>query len=293
MSLPDGLSVALDWLVVAQPEKDYVHFSHLLNAQGEVVVQLDQVRVTLADPTQPSELTSTWPEGETIRQIYSLRLPPSVTMDNGPYDLVIGLYDLCTGERLPVTAADPALVVADGAAVHLSGWGFGSGSGTFDGITATFQMDDEPPSADNNIWLMAFTQKERPSPTSPIEFEVVLGYDLVSDEEVFLKLAYAHPDWQAAAGNGRVPVDDTGDLVILDPNQHTITLTFTGNPAEIEPITGTDAPVFMTQMSYFVDHDDARGREIVFLATETFAPYSIDLASIETIIHNPIYEGLG
>lgn len=275
IALPDGLSVALDWFVITQPTQDYAIFFHLLNEQGDLVAQLDQLLVTLADPSQPSELTSTWDEGETIRQIYSLRQP---TAADGQYDFVMGLYDRQTGERLPVKAENSFLLASD-TSISLGKWGFGSGLS--DG--ETFQINDESTNNLDQVWLVAVTQKERPSSSSPIEFEVTLGYELVSEEEVFLKLAYAHPEWESVTGNGRVPVDDTGDLVILDPNQHTISLTFTGSPAEIEQITGTDAPVFIAQMGYFVDHDDTRGREFVFLATETFDSYRIDLTSTDTI----------
>lgn len=276
VSLPDGLSVALDWFVAAQPEQDYTIFFHLFDAQGALVAQLDAFVVTLRDASSLSQFTSEWAAGDTIRQIYSLRLPDSATLDEGQYDVVMGLYDMRTGERLPVTAVDESQLFDDGTAVYLGNWGFGTGSSAGEAA----QTD-----SDNRIWLIAFTQKELPSATSPIEFEVTLGYDLVSDteQEVFLKLAYAHPDWQTVTGNGRVPVDDTGDLVILDPNQHTISLTFTGSPAEIEQITGTAAPVFMAQMGYFIDHDDARGREFVFLATETFDSYRIDLTGTDII----------
>ncbi len=274
--MPDGLSVALDWFVAVQPEQDYTIFFHLLDAQGELVAQLDPFLVTLRDANSPSQFTSDWAASETIRQIYSPRLPASETIDNGQYDLVVGLYDVRSGERLPITAVDESLLFDDGTAVYLGNWAFGSDP--FDGETT--QADNG-----NRIWLTAFTQKARLSTTSPIEFEVTLGYNLVSETEqnVFLKLTYAHPEWQSVAENGRVPVDDTGDLVILDPNQHTITLTFTGDPAEIEQITGTSAPVFMAQMGYFVDHNDARGREFIFLATETFDSYNIDLTSMDTI----------
>ncbi|MEJ2746523.1 MAG: hypothetical protein P8183_01185 [Anaerolineae bacterium] len=273
--MPDGLSVALDWFVAVQPEQDYTIFFHLLDAQGELVAQLDPFLVTLRDANSPSQFTSDWAAGETIRQIYSLRLPDSVTLGEGQYDLVMGLYDVRTGERLPITAVDESQLFDDGTAVFLGNWALGSG-----------QLDGEAAQVGGNrTWLIAFTQKARPSTTSPIEFDVTLGYDLVSEieQDVFLKLAYAHPEWQSVTGNGRVPVDDTGDLVILDPNQHTISLTFTGSPAEIEQITGTDAPVFMAQMGYIVEHDDARGREFVFLATETFDSYSINLTSTDTI----------
>ncbi len=274
--MPDGLSVALDWFVAVQPEQDYTIFFHLLDAQGELAAQLDPFLVTLRNADSPSQFTSDWAEGETIRQIYSLRLPDSVTPGDGQYDLVMGLYDVRTGERLPVTAVDESQLFDDGTAVFLGNWAFGSGP---------FNDKVTPADSSDQIWLIAFTQKARPSSTSPVEFDVTLGYDLVSEtgEDVFLKLAYAHPEWQSVAGNGRVPVDDTGDLVILDPSQHTISLTFTGSPAEIEQITGTNAPVFMAQMGYFVDHDDARGREFVFLATETFGSYNIDLASTDTL----------
>ncbi|MCB9421620.1 MAG: hypothetical protein H6667_17575 [Ardenticatenaceae bacterium] len=274
--MPDGLSVALDWFVAVQPEQDYTIFFHLLDAQGELVAQLDPFLVTLRNADSPSQFTSDWAAGETIRQIYSLRLLDSATIGDGQYDLVMGLYDVRTGERLSVTAVDESQLFDNGTAVFLGNWDFGNGP---------FNDEATPADSSDRIWLIDFTQKARPSSTSPIEFDVTLGHDLISEtgQDVFLKLAYAHPEWQSVGGNGRVPVDDTGDLVILDPNQHTISLTFTGSPAEIEQITGTDTPVFMAQMGYFVDHDDARGREFVFLATETFDSYNIDLTSTDTI----------
>jgi hypothetical protein len=128
--LPDGMRITLNWFVNSQPKQDYAVFFHLLDSQGELAAQLDQVDVTLVGSPQPSELTSTWVVGERISQIYLLRYPPSGTV-NGLYDLVMGLYDPRTGERLPVTAVDDSLLFDDGTAVFLGNWAFGSGP--FDG----------------------------------------------------------------------------------------------------------------------------------------------------------------
>ncbi len=128
-ALPEGLNVALDWYVKTQLAEDYLVFFHLLDSQGFLVAQLDQMLITLADPAQPSDLTSTWSAGEEIRKIYLLSVPEATAVESGQYDLVMGLYDLRTNERLPVTAVNDSFETTDnGTAVRLSTWGFGSGT---------------------------------------------------------------------------------------------------------------------------------------------------------------------
>lgn len=87
------LSVDLHWLCRASTSRDYTVFVHLMNDEGTVVAQADGPPLTGDYPT-PS-----WAPGEAFvdhRALDIEGLPP------GDYEVLVGLYLLETGERLPV-----------------------------------------------------------------------------------------------------------------------------------------------------------------------------------------------
>jgi 4-amino-4-deoxy-L-arabinose transferase-like glycosyltransferase len=89
---PTTLTVTLYWRCDAPPPADYTTFVHLRNQNGDVVAQMDRPPAAGAYPT------SLWDPGETIRDRVVVPLPAE--MKSGDYQLVVGLYDPTTGQRL-------------------------------------------------------------------------------------------------------------------------------------------------------------------------------------------------
>jgi hypothetical protein len=88
------LLITLYWRSEAPLALDYSTFVHLRNAAGEVVAQKDQPPLNGAYPT------SLWDPGEIIADTISIPLPAD--LPTGEYQLVLGLYDFQTGQRLTV-----------------------------------------------------------------------------------------------------------------------------------------------------------------------------------------------
>ncbi len=229
----NGLQLRLGWQPTNWPENVQL-FVHLLNENGELISQTD---------TQLSRS-----EQDVIL------LQPEL---DGRYDIIIGLYNPATRQRLPVTADNERMVVDGGTAVWLTDWEFTN-------------------EATDRVWIITATQKARPSANSMIELDMNLGYTLTSTEELFLKLHYAAPDWETVV-DGRAPIDSMSDWIPLNPNENNIIITFTGNPAEMEQIVGTDRPALVVQLGYF--EEGVNGRELKILFAHTFANYPIDLSN--------------
>ncbi len=88
------LNLRLYWQSEAVLPTDYTTFVHLRNAAGETVAQKDQPPLNGAYPT------SLWEPGEIISDSLTIPLPPDLPA--GDYQLVVGLYDFQTGQRLTV-----------------------------------------------------------------------------------------------------------------------------------------------------------------------------------------------
>lgn len=88
-------SVSLYWQVLEKPAADYTVFIHVLNDQGELVTQFDR------PPGGGAMPTSTWQEGQTLRDTYPLPIPADVAA--GTYAVRVGMYTWPSLERLPVT----------------------------------------------------------------------------------------------------------------------------------------------------------------------------------------------
>jgi hypothetical protein len=73
-------------------------FVHLVEVEGQLAAQRD------SEPVGGSRPTSTWAVGEPIKDRVGLLLPADVPP--GLYELVVGMYDPATLERLPVRDAD-------------------------------------------------------------------------------------------------------------------------------------------------------------------------------------------
>jgi hypothetical protein len=92
--LTDTLQLTLYWRCESPPLLDYTTFIHLRNAAGETVAQKDQPPLNGVYPT------SLWDPGEIIADPITIPLPSG--LPEGTYQLVVGLYDLHTGQRLTV-----------------------------------------------------------------------------------------------------------------------------------------------------------------------------------------------
>jgi hypothetical protein len=72
-------------------------FLHLVNPQGERVAQTD------SEPQEGALPTSFWERGEVVSDSAVVSVPDS--LPPGDYRLVSGIYELATGQRLPVRDA--------------------------------------------------------------------------------------------------------------------------------------------------------------------------------------------
>jgi hypothetical protein len=90
---PGGqLSLHYAWYALSQPGRVYSVFNHLLTADGQRVAQID------GWPQDGLVLTKQWRQGEYIQDSHTLEIP--LDAPPGPYQLLVGLYDAATGERM-------------------------------------------------------------------------------------------------------------------------------------------------------------------------------------------------
>jgi hypothetical protein len=99
----DSLPVHVVWNVVDAPDRDLTLFLHLLDANGEIVAQLDRRTFDGRFPTP------VWRRGEKLAEQIDLPLPPALA--SGQYALRLGLYDEA-GRSLLVGGED-SLFIAD------------------------------------------------------------------------------------------------------------------------------------------------------------------------------------
>jgi hypothetical protein len=92
------IPLTLFWQTQGTIGEDYNIFVHLVDADGQPVVQNDSAPVGGTRPT------STWQPGELIVDRYGLLL--SRDIPPGDYELRVGMYLPATGERLPIFDAD-------------------------------------------------------------------------------------------------------------------------------------------------------------------------------------------
>jgi hypothetical protein len=95
--------LTLLWQSLQPVGTDYQVFVHLLDAQGNKLLQRDGQPVVWLRPT------STWQPGEIIADRYGLLLP--ATIPAGRYTLAVGLYDPVTGQRLAVSAGPASYAI--------------------------------------------------------------------------------------------------------------------------------------------------------------------------------------
>jgi hypothetical protein len=92
---PGGqIYLTLYWQALNRVDEDYTVFTHLLDSEGRLRAQKDNPPVNGLLPT------SAWEAGEIIQDRYIIPLNPD--LPPGEYQLEIGMYQLETGQRLPI-----------------------------------------------------------------------------------------------------------------------------------------------------------------------------------------------
>ncbi len=92
------LRLALHWQTSRPPAADYTVFTQLLGPDGQVWAQFDN------QPQAGRYPTSAWSVQTTVVDRYELKLKEGAPP--GDYRLLVGMYDLASGQRLPAVAAD-------------------------------------------------------------------------------------------------------------------------------------------------------------------------------------------
>ena len=92
------IPITLFWETDEPVPERYKLFVHLLDGAGNLVAQTD------AEPLGNLLPTTLWSPGEVVIDRHGVLLPP--TLPAGEYTLSVGLYNLMTGERLPVVSGE-------------------------------------------------------------------------------------------------------------------------------------------------------------------------------------------
>jgi hypothetical protein len=92
------IRLTLYWRGLKPVEEDYVTFTHLLDADSQIVSQIDHI------PGGGSRPTPGWLVGEIVADVFELDIPPSVDLTRS--SLEIGLYSGEDFQRLPVKVGD-------------------------------------------------------------------------------------------------------------------------------------------------------------------------------------------
>jgi hypothetical protein len=91
----DTMRLVLFWQALAEIDRDYTVFTHLIDDNDMIWGQKDDW------PVDGSYPTSQWAQGAIIEDPYEVGISPEAP--SGDYRLEVGMYLLGTGERLPVT----------------------------------------------------------------------------------------------------------------------------------------------------------------------------------------------
>ena len=92
-SRANQIDLTLYWQALAQPPHAYTVFAHVVDANGQVVGQQDNMPVNNQLPT------SCWQPGEYVSDSYAIALKADA---HAPFTIEVGLYQLETGVRLPL-----------------------------------------------------------------------------------------------------------------------------------------------------------------------------------------------
>ncbi len=95
MAPGDSARLRLYWRALRRPERDYTVFVHVRDSSGNLLTNAD------SPPQSGAYATSYWDAGEVVVDEHTINLPPSA--HTGAYQIVIGMYTLDDGARLPVS----------------------------------------------------------------------------------------------------------------------------------------------------------------------------------------------
>lgn len=96
----NALTLTLYWQATSEVDRDYTVFAHLVDEDGQIVAQGD------GPPMDGGYPTSHWDNGEILTDVHKLEFQAGLPA--GSYRLLVGLYALEDGARLPVTAGPGA-----------------------------------------------------------------------------------------------------------------------------------------------------------------------------------------
>jgi hypothetical protein len=97
------VELVLHWQALRETSESYTVFVHLVDGNGAVRTQKDNMPMNGMYPT------TLWQPGEFVSDAYTLSLPPD--LPPGEYTLEAGMYLAETGARLPVTGDDDHIVL--------------------------------------------------------------------------------------------------------------------------------------------------------------------------------------
>lgn len=102
----EEIQLKLQWQALREISESYKVFLHLTDVNGQIVNQVDTL------PQKGIVPTTSWVSGEIIEDELAMTTPPG----NSPasYRLVVGLYNVNTGERLKVGQRDQLVLVENG-----------------------------------------------------------------------------------------------------------------------------------------------------------------------------------
>lgn len=94
----ESFQLTLFWRSLRRVDRDYTVFVHLIDATGKIIAQADH------QPRSGTYPTSIWDEGEEIQDEVTIAVPANAPIGN--VKIAVGLYDLNTGQRLPVASTN-------------------------------------------------------------------------------------------------------------------------------------------------------------------------------------------
>ncbi len=89
------VTVSLVWRALREPDANYTVFVHLRDSFGRTISQAD------SPPQSGAYPTTFWDAGEVVADEHPIPVPADLA--SGDYTVVIGLYRLADGARLPIT----------------------------------------------------------------------------------------------------------------------------------------------------------------------------------------------
>jgi len=197
----DQVNLTLYWRARQPIEKDYTVFIHAMR-EDEILGQRDSI------PVQGLAPTRAWQPGEIIVDTYDLQ-PMAANFPPGSVDLVVGLYNFETGQRLPVQSQDlPVRFESSVVLAQLQAGQTGPAAGR--GILADAQGDTQTNIDHLKTLGLGWVELEMPWKEVELEpgqyrwekWDDLIGAYAANDILILLKVANA-PDWARPADDDK------------------------------------------------------------------------------------------